>query len=218
MQDLFSSTFDAFLFDMDGTILNSLAVAERVWGAWAWKFGLNPEIFLPTIHGRRAAETISSLGLPGVDAHEEAAAITRAELDEVSGIVPITGAAQFLAHLPLKRWAVVTSAPAALARRRIEAAGLPMPTTMVTAEDVQKGKPAPDCFILAAERLSVDPARCLAFEDAEAGITAALAAGCRVVVVSETHKHPFPRGHPQITNYKGLSPKILGSGLGLSRS
>lgn len=218
MQDIFSSTYDAFLFDMDGTILNSLAVAERVWGAWAWKFGLNPEIFLPTIHGRRAAETISSLGLPDVDADAEAAAITKAELDEINGIVPISGAAQFLALLPSKRWAVVTSAPAALARRRIEAAGLPTPTTMVTAEDVRRGKPAPDCFILAAERLSVDPARCLAFEDAEAGIAAAHAAGCHVVVVSETHKHPVRGGHPQITNYNGLLPRITGGALGLSRS
>ncbi|TCL64096.1 HAD-IA family hydrolase [Rhizobium sp. BK251] len=217
MPELFTSTFDAFLFDMDGTILNSIAVAERVWGAWAWKFGLNPEVFLPTIHGRRAAETISSLGLPGVDAEAEAAAITKAEIDAVRGVVPISGASRFLRQIPPSRWAVVTSAPAVLARRRIEVAGLPMPATIVTAEDVSCGKPAPDCFLLAAERLSVDPARCLVFEDAEAGITAAAAAGCQVVVVAETHKHRLAGSHRQISNYERIRPRIVDGGLGLSQ-
>ena len=217
MSDLFASSFDAFLFDMDGTILNSIAAAERVWGAWAWKFGLNPEVFLPTIHGRRAFETISSLGLADVDPEAEAAAVTRAEIDEIDGVIPIGGAGRFLSSLPAHRWAVVTSAPAALAERRIEAAGLPSPAIIVTAEDVRRGKPAPDCFILAAERLSVDPARCLAFEDAEAGIMAATAAGCRVVVITETHKHRMGSGHPQIANYDRIKPKIGGGGLGLLR-
>lgn len=217
MPDLFASSFAAFLFDMDGTILNSIAVAERVWGAWAWKFGLNPEVFLPTIHGRRASETISSLGLPDIDPEAEAAAITQAEIDETKGIFAITGAQRFLSSLPSHRWAVVTSAPAALAKRRIEAAGLPTPATIVTSEDVRRGKPAPDCFILAAERLSVDPARCLVFEDAEVGITAATAAGCQVVVITETHKRRMAGDHRQFENYERLKPKIINGGLGLTQ-
>ncbi|WP_315860647.1 HAD-IA family hydrolase [Rhizobium leguminosarum] len=215
MPDLFASSFEAFLFDMDGTILNSIAVAERVWGAWAWKFGLNPEVFLPTIHGRRASETISSLGLPNIDPEAEAAAITQAEIDEIKGVIAITGAQRFLSSLPSHRWAVVTSAPAALAKRRIEAAGLPAPATIVTSEDVRRGKPAPDCFILAAERLSVDPARCLVFEDAEVGITAATAAGCQVVVITETHKLRMAGDHRQFENYERIKPKIVNGGLGL---
>lgn len=215
MPDLFASSFDAFLFDMDGTILNSIAAAERVWGAWAWKFGLNPEVFLPTIHGRRAFETISSLGLPDVDPEAEAAAITQAEIDEIKGVFAISGAQRFLSSLPTRRWAVVTSAPDALAKRRIEAAGLPMPATIVTSEDVQRGKPAPDCFILAADRLSVDPARCLVFEDAEVGITAATAAGCQVCVITETHKRRMEGDHRQFENYERIKPKIVNGGLGL---
>lgn len=217
MSDPFTSTFDAFLFDMDGTILNSIAAAERVWGAWFWKFGLDPEVFLPTIHGRRASETITSLGLADVDPEAEAARITRAEIEEVSSVVPIAGAAQFLGSLPSDRWAVVTSAPAALARRRLEAAGLPMPAILVTAEDVAKGKPAPDCFILAARRLSVDPARCLVFEDAEAGIASAIAAGCQVMVVTETHKRRLKSAYSQIANYRRIRPEIRDGGLALAR-
>lgn len=87
VSDVFAPTF---LFDMDGTILNSIAAAERVWGAWAWKFGLDPEAFLPTIHGRRASETIASLGLPDIDPEAEAAAITRAEIEEVKGVQPMS--------------------------------------------------------------------------------------------------------------------------------
>lgn len=217
MNDLFKSSFDAFLFDMDGTILNSIAVAERVWGAWAWKFGLNPEVFLPTIHGRKASETISSLGLPDIDPEAEAYAITQAEIEEIEGVHAISGAQHFLSSLPSHRWAVVTSAPAALAKRRIEAAGLPTPKTLVTSEDVRRGKPAPDCFILAAERLSVDPARCLVFEDAEVGITAATAAGCQVVVITETHKRRMGGDHRQLKNYERIKPKILNGGLGLTQ-
>jgi sugar-phosphatase len=215
LPDLFASTFDAFLFDMDGTILNSIAAAERVWGAWAWKFGLDPEVFLPTIHGRRASETISSLGLPDIDPEAEAAVITQAEIDEIKGVIAIGGAQRFLRSLPSHRWAVVTSAPAALARRRIEAAGLPMPATIVTSEDVRRGKPAPDCFILAAERLSVDPTRCLVFEDAEVGIAAATAAGCQVVVITETHKQRLTGVHKQLDNYERINAKIVNGGLSL---
>src|SRR3546814_20133997 len=87
------------------------------------------------------------------------------------------GAAAFLARLPAERWAVVTSAPRALAYVRIAAAGLPMPPLVIGAEDVAKGKPAPDGFLAAAARLGVAPGDCLAWEDSPAGIAAARAAG-----------------------------------------
>src|SRR3546814_3555524 len=87
----------------------------------------------------------------------EAEAITEAEVREVDGIVEIPGAAAFLARLPAERWAVVTSAPRALAYVRIAAAGLPMPPLVIGAEDVAKGKPAPDGFLAAAARLGVAP-------------------------------------------------------------
>lgn len=217
MSDLFDSSFDAFLFDMDGTILNSIAVAERVWGAWAVKVGLDPTVFLPTIHGRRAAETIAALGLTGLDPEVEAAAITRAEIEDIAGIVPIMGAAEFLQALPPGRWAVVTSAPAALARKRLAAAGLPVPAVLVSAEDVQNGKPAPDCFLLAAERLSVDPARCLVFEDADVGIRAATDAGCRVMVITESHRDGPQDSDGRIANYRRVRTNIVNEGLCLSR-
>jgi sugar-phosphatase len=196
--------FAAFLFDMDGTLLSSIAAAERVWAAWARRHGLDVAAFLPTIHGQRSVETVRRLGLPGVDPQAEADAITRAEMDDVDGIAAIAGAARFVAGLPADRWAIVTSAPRDLALRRLEAAGLPQPPLMVTAEDVERGKPAPDCFLLAARRLGVAIGDCLVFEDAPAGIAAAEAAGASLVVIGATHAHPMTTPHPLIRGYDTL--------------
>jgi mannitol-1-/sugar-/sorbitol-6-phosphatase len=198
-------SFGAFLFDMDGTIINSVAAAERIWAAWALRHGLDVEAFLPTIHGVRAIETIRRLALPGVSPEAEAAFLTEAELADVDGVQPIEGAAEFLASLPPDRWAIVTSAPRALLERRMAAAGLPMPKVVVTAEEVQRGKPAPDCFLLAAQRLGVPIADCLVFEDAPAGIQAAVAAGASVAVVTAAHRHPVETAHPSLESYATLA-------------
>ncbi|QDC40132.1 HAD-IA family hydrolase [Sphingobium fuliginis ATCC 27551] len=195
---------DAVLLDMDGTILNSIKVAERVWGEWALRHGLDVEAFLPTVHGVQSVETIGRLGLPGVDPVAEAALVTQAEIDTVDGIEAIEGAAAFLAALADCRWAVVTSAPRQLALRRIQAAGLPVPPLLIAAEDVERGKPAPDCFLLAAERLGTTADRCLVIEDSVAGIMAAERAGASILVVTATHHRPMETPHPAIVDYRGL--------------
>jgi sugar-phosphatase len=210
--DLHDREFAAFLFDMDGTLLSSIAAAERVWARWAARHGLDVAAFLPTIHGMRSVETVRRLNLPGVDAAAEAAAITHEEMDDVEGIEPIAGIHEFLASLPDGRWAVVTSAPRELALRRIAAAGLPLPKLMIAAEDVTRGKPAPDCFELAAARLGVSARDCLVFEDAPAGIAAAEAAGASVVVVTLTHSHPLDTAHLAVRDYTALANRVDAGG------
>ncbi|RWO43431.1 MAG: HAD family hydrolase [Mesorhizobium sp.] len=200
--------FAALLFDMDGTVVNSIAAAERVWADWARRQDLDVAAFLPTIHGVRAIETIARLALPGVDPMREADALLQAEVADIDGILPIAGAAAFLASLPPERWAIVTSAPRELALLRIAAAGIPLPATLVAAEDVSRGKPAPDCFRLAAERLAVDARDCLVFEDAPAGIAAAEAAGATVVVISATHQHPLQTPDAAIAGYEGIGVTV----------
>jgi len=103
-------SFGAFLFDMDGTVLNSIAVAERVWTAWAERWGVDAVSLLATVHGRKAIETISRLGLSGIDPTEEVRLLTQAEIDDVAGVQAISGATDFLKSLPRDRWAIVTSA------------------------------------------------------------------------------------------------------------
>lgn len=194
--------FRAFLFDMDGTIINSVAAAERIWSAWAVLHNIEVASFLKTIHGVRAIDTITRLALPDVDAEKQAQIITQNEIDDVNGIVEIPGSIQFLKSLPATQWAIVTSAPKQLALRRLQAAGMPLPEVMVTADDVSVGKPDPSCFILAAKRLGVDIADCLIFEDAPAGIQAAEAASGKVVVVTTTHTHPITTSHATINSYE----------------
>ncbi|RBH55919.1 MULTISPECIES: HAD family hydrolase [Pseudomonas] len=207
--------FAAFLFDMDGTLLNSIASAERVWARWAARHGLDVEAFLQTIHGVRSIETVRRQNLPGIDPEREAAVITQAEIDDVEGVIAIEGAKAFLASLPPERWAIVTSAPRALAERRMAAAGLDFPSLVITAEDIAHGKPAPDCYLLAARRLGVRPQDCLVFEDAPAGITAGEAAEARVVVISATHAHPMETPHRVLADYQQVAVDINDLGLAL---
>lgn len=200
--------YRAFLFDMDGTVINSIAAAERIWGAWARRQGLDVTAFLPTIHGARSVDTIAKLRLPGVDAQHESQGITDAEIIDVEGIIEIAGALRFLQSLPPAQWAIVTSAPRALATARLKAAGMPIPAVMVTAEDVKAGKPKPDCYLLAAEKLGVAPFDCLVFEDASVGIEAGEAAGAKVIVVTATHAHPLATRHASIASYAAIAARL----------
>lgn len=186
---------------MDGTILTSIAAAERVWTTWALRHGVDVETFLPTIHGARAIDTITRLALPGVDAEAEAAWITQAEIDDVEGVEEVAGAAAFLKSLPADQWAIVTSAPRRLALRRMAAAGIPEPDVMVTAEDVSLGKPDPGGYRLAAERLGVEITQCLVFEDATVGILAAEAAGADLLIVTAAHEQPIQTEHATLAGY-----------------
>ncbi|WP_149086461.1 HAD-IA family hydrolase [Pseudomonas prosekii] len=211
-KSVFNTSYRAFLFDMDGTVLNSIAAAERVWAAWAERHGLDVATFLPTIHGARAIDTINRQALPGIDAEAEARFITEAEVEDVEGVVEVVNAAKFLKTLPAQQWAIVTSAPRALALRRMAAAGIPEPAMMVTAEDVKAGKPDPAGYRLAAQRLGVDVTECLIFEDATVGIQAAEAAGADVLVITSTHEHPVETPHATLASYDAVEVVVDADG------
>ncbi|RQO58346.1 glycerol-3-phosphatase [Pseudomonas sp. KBW05] len=198
---------------MDGTLLNSIAAAERVWSIWAQRHGLDVAAFLATIHGARAIDTITRQALPGVDPEAEAQWITEAEINDVEGVVAIPGAIAFLNELPGDQWALVTSAPRTLALRRLQAAGITPPAVLVTAEDVAIGKPDPACYVLGAQRLGVPVQECLVFEDATVGIRAGEAAGADVMVVTSTHLNPMVTKHPSINGYEKLQVRRSTDGL-----
>jgi mannitol-1-/sugar-/sorbitol-6-phosphatase len=199
-----SKSYSAFLFDMDGTLLSSIEAAERVWGRWAMRHGLDLATFLPTIHGVRAADTIGRLNLPGIDVAAEADWVRLAELEDVEGVKPIPGILEFLASLPSDRWAIVTSATMDLALSRLNAAGIVLPDNLFTAERVSRGKPYPDCFENAARALGFEASDCLVFEDAPAGIQAGVSAGSDVVVITATHMHPLETPYRTLADYTGV--------------
>jgi len=177
---------DAILFDLDGVLIDSTACIARHWREWAGQHGLEVAAIMQVAHGIRTVETIR-LVAPHLDAEEEAARFTASEVVDTEGVVEIEGASVLLNALPADVWAVVTSGSKELATVRLRRAGLPIPRTLVTADDVKKGKPAPEPYLVAAKRIGVAAARCAVVEDALAGIEAAHAAGMQVIAIATTH-------------------------------
>ncbi|WP_191966911.1 HAD-IA family hydrolase [Microbacterium testaceum] len=181
---VFTREFDAVLFDLDGTLVDSTASVVRSWRRFAEHFGVSMEA-LHANHGQ-PARTLVSLLLPPERGAEAIAHVTDLEVADAVDLAPIRGAADFFASVPAERRAIVTSGSVPIATARLAAAGYERPAVFVTVDDVVNGKPDPEPFLLAAERLGFDPSRCLVVEDAPAGIAAARAAGCAVVAVTGT--------------------------------
>ncbi|MEV4666635.1 HAD-IA family hydrolase [Microbacterium sp. LWO12-1.2] len=175
----------AVLLDMDGTLVDSTAVVERLWLAWAEPHGIDPATVLSVIHGRQGHQSMAIM-LPerdhAINLHENDVMLAT-EASDVDGVVTIPGAGAVLESLLPYPHAIVTSANVALMTARMQAAGLTVPAITVTAENVSASKPDPEGFLLGAQLLGVDPADCIVFEDSGAGIQAGLAAGMRVLGV-----------------------------------
>jgi mannitol-1-/sugar-/sorbitol-6-phosphatase len=194
----------AFLFDLDGVLVDSRAVVERVCRRWAQRHALDPETVLRIAHGRRSRDTVKAAA-PHLDTDREAAWIDALELSDVDGLTAVPGVRQFVATLPAGSWAVVTSCGRALAELRLTSVGLPIPRIVVTSDDVSQGKPAPDGFQLGAKRLGRDATTCVVFEDAPAGIAAGRAAGARVIALKTTQPDAdFTGAEVVIPDFRGI--------------
>lgn len=179
-------TFDAVLFDMDGTLVSSVPAVERSWRRWAAEHGLPDADGFVVPHGTPARQILETF-LPPDEIEPAFRRLHDLEVQDTEGVSVLPGTLDALASLPSTRHAIVTSCTDELAASRMVAADVPRPVVVVTADDVARGKPSPDPFLLGAERLGVDPARCLVVEDAPAGIAAGRAAGCAVLAVLGTH-------------------------------
>ncbi len=175
----------AVLLDMDGTLVDSTAVVERLWLEWAAPHGLDPKAVLETVHGRQGHQSMAIL-LPdrehAINLRENEQMLAR-ESGDTAGVVAIPGASDLLADLAPHPHAIVTSADVTLMTARMDAAELPLPAVQITAESVSASKPDPEGFLAGAEALGIPPQDCLVFEDSQAGILAGLAAGMRVIGV-----------------------------------
>lgn len=175
----------AVLFDMDGVLVDSTPAVARVWTIWAEAHGFDPEEVVRKAHGRPSLATIREL-LPNGNHEAENREVERQEIEDIADVVALPGALDLLQFIPQKRWAVVTSATRALAEVRLRAAGLPSPDHLVTATDLQRGKPFPDPYLKGAEILGMAPADCVVAEDAASGVRSAKAAGARVLALRTT--------------------------------
>ena len=181
---IFDAVFDAVLFDLDGTLIDSTASVVRSWRRFAEHYDVSATA-LHENHGQPARTLISRL-LPEDLRVEGLAHVTRLEVSDAVGLEPVRGARAFFDSVPADRRAIVTSGSVPIATARLDAAGFPHPDVFVTIDDVARGKPDPEPFLTAAARLGVDPTRCLVVEDAAAGIAAARAAGCAVIAIAGT--------------------------------
>jgi sugar-phosphatase len=178
--------FGAVLFDMDGTLVDSIGSVERSWVRFSREYGVDPALLLG-FHGVPARGVLEAL-MPDVDQDVAFARIETIEVEDVEGVEALPGAVSSLETLAAQGvpTAIVTSASRPLFAARVGASGLRAPDAVVTADDVERGKPAPDPYLAAAEALGVDPADCLVVEDAVSGIRSGLAAGCATLAVGST--------------------------------
>jgi sugar-phosphatase len=173
---------DGVLLDSDGVLVDSGAAVEAAWLAWARHFEVDPAGVLRVNHGRPAVDVIA-LVAPHLDLGAAFALVEQLEVDTAHQTRPMPGAVDLVRSLPRDRWAVVTSATRRLATARLAASGI-HPRTVVTAEDTTHGKPHPAPYLAAAERLGLDPNRCVVFDDTPLGLAAGRAAGATVVGVA----------------------------------
>jgi len=175
----------ALLFDLDGVLIDSTPAVARVWHGWAVEHGLDPETVVRMAHGRPSRTTIREL-LPNADIDREDREVERREIADLDGVVLLPGARELLNILPTERWTIATSGTRPLAEVRLRAAGLPIPTTMITSTDVKIGKPDPEPYLKAAAKLGFAASDCIVLEDAPAGVRAGKAAGARVITFLTT--------------------------------
>lgn len=174
---------DAILFDLDGVLVDSEAATEDRWRYWAESRDIPFEDVEAVYHGRPMEEVIREVA-PHLDAEAETEKMSDVMTAAPEKLRAFDGAKTLLDRLPEERWTIATSGRYRTATNRLSHVGLPIPDEIVTADDIDNGKPAPDSYLLAAERLGVDPSDCVVLEDAPAGVEGALQAGAFVIGVA----------------------------------
>jgi mannitol-1-/sugar-/sorbitol-6-phosphatase len=189
----------AVLFDLDGVLVYSADSLRRAWRQWAREHGFELSVVESASHGRRTVDTIRRLA-PEIDADRAAAELEAAQALDVADVLAGRGARELLNCLGVDEWAVVTSGTRRPALARIQAAGLPEPTVLVTGDDVNNGKPDPEGYLLASMRLGYEPSACVVIEDAGAGVQAARQAGMRVIGLTNGEEGTQLAGADMIIN------------------
>ncbi|GAA0363590.1 HAD-IA family hydrolase [Bowmanella denitrificans] len=200
--------YQAVIFDMDGTLLDSSTAIREVFHTWCQRHQLDLEQVLTMCHGSRVRDFLDQLA-PHLDADEEDGWLFAEEARVTTGVVPISGASEWLQRVSALNmpWGIATSSNRSVALARLNAANLPVPEVLITGDQVEQGKPHPQHFLLAAEKLGVNPARCLAFEDSPNGILSAQSAGCDVIVIGES-AHASAQAQQVVARLRDYQPLL----------
>jgi sugar-phosphatase len=174
------------LFDMDGVLISSIGSVVRCWRRWAQIYNVPGADTYEVPHGTRAIDIVKMLR-PDIDPEEGLRVIEDMEIEDTADLTVLPGVRALLESLPPERWAIVTSATRRLLLGRLKAAGLPVPTRVISGDMVERGKPDPEPYIRGAKLLGYQPEECIVIEDAPSGVGAGVAAGCRVLAVLGTH-------------------------------
>ncbi len=185
MQEIITTR--GLLFDMDGVLISSIGSVRRCWRQWCRHYDVPGAETFEIPHGTRAIEIIKQIK-PDIDPEEGLRLIEDLEIADTEDLRVLEGVPELLNSLPPDRWTVVTSATRRLMIERLRVAGLPAPGRIIAAEDVVFGKPDPEPYRKGAAILGFNPVDCIVIEDAPAGVSAGLAAGCRVLGVLGTHQ------------------------------
>ena len=176
----------AILFDLDGVLVDSTGSVSRQWRIWAEEHQLDPEEVLSIAHGVRTIEVVRAAA-PWLEATAEVKRIEEREAADQDGVRLMPGAAELVRSIPSEQWGVVTSGTRMLATARLKYGNIPLPAVLVSADEVVKGKPDPEPYLMGARLLQRPPKECLVIEDAPAGIQAAKAAQMSVIGITSTY-------------------------------
>jgi sugar-phosphatase len=208
-------TARGILFDMDGVLISSIGSVVRCWRRWAELYGVPNAAEFEVPHGIRAVDIVKMLR-PDIDPQEGLRVIEDMEVKDVADLKVLPGVKALLDGLPLERWAIVTSSTRRLLLARLRAAGLPVPERIISADEVERGKPDPEPYRRGAGLLGFRPEECVVVEDAPSGVGAGKAAGCLVIGVLGTHSAAELRGADWILgSLEGLAVTATLDGLEL---
>jgi len=208
---MFTLNCQAVLFDLDGTLVESTFFIERLWQDWGVQHGITRQRMSEVMHGRPATEIINIVA-PHLSIKDEVYALEADEISRMDGMKTYAGVNELLSSLPPKQWAIVTSGSLRVASARLDYAKLPRPDIFITADDIRAGKPAPDAYILAAQRLHVSPADCVVVEDAPAGVQAGKSAGMKVIGIASSHsKEELKRADVVVQQLADIQLQVTGN-------
>ncbi|RCI03337.1 hypothetical protein CU098_010403 [Rhizopus stolonifer] len=176
----------AFVFDLDGTLIDTTHQVIKFWTDLAVKYNIEPAQILATSHGRRTIETLERW-IPELATPEHVNELEGKLAMEKEGVTILPGVLDLLNSIDFQDWTINTAGTQLMAAIRLSQSGIQVPKEMATGDKLKFGKPHPEGYLLAAKMLKRDPKDCIVFEDAPAGVEAAIAAGMQCIACTTTH-------------------------------